>query len=32
MRTFYLREYDEDLDDSVIVAEGVEFTDRRLLS
>jgi len=29
MRTFYLREYDEDLDDSVIVAEGVEFTDRR---
>ena len=29
MRTFYLREYDEDLDDSVIVSEGVEFTDRR---
>ena len=29
MRTFYLREYDEDLDDSVVVAEGVEFTDRR---
>lgn len=29
MRTFYLRRYDEDVDDSVIVAEGVEFTDRR---
>lgn len=29
MRTFYLRRYDEDLDESPIVAEGIEFTDGR---
>lgn len=29
MKTFYLRRYDEDLDDSPIITEGVKFSDGR---